>query len=48
MEKKPFFYQSWFNAGVQKLVDLLNKDGSFFSFDKYLEKLMSRLTIWSI
>ena len=31
--KKPFFYQSWFNASVQKVVDLLNKDGSFLSFD---------------
>ena len=38
IEKKPFFYQSWFNAGVQKVVDLLNKDGSFFSFDEFLKK----------
>ena len=38
IEKKPFFYQSWFNAGIQKVVDLLNKDGSFFSFDEFLKK----------
>ena len=38
IEKKPFFYQSWFNAGVQKVVDLLNKDGSFLSFDEFLKK----------
>ena len=39
IEKKPFFFhQSWFNAGIQKVVDLLNKDGSFFSFDEFLKK----------
>ena len=38
IEKKPIFYQSWSNAGVQKVVDLLNKDGSFFSFDEFLKK----------
>ena len=38
IEKKPFFYQSWFNAGVQKVVDLLNKDDSFFSFDELKKK----------
>ena len=37
IEKKPFFYQPWFNADVQKGVDLLNKDGSFFSFDEFLK-----------
>ena len=26
IEKKPFFYQSWFIADLQKVVDLLNKD----------------------
>ena len=38
IEKKPFFYQSWFNVGVQKVVELLNKDGSFLSFDEFLKK----------
>ena len=38
IEKKPFFYQSWFNAGIQKVVDLLKKDGSFFSLDEFLKK----------
>ena len=37
IEKKPFFYKSWFNAGVHKVADLLNKDGSFFSFDEFME-----------
>ena len=37
IEKKPFFYQSWFNAGVQKVVALLNKDGSFPAFDEFLK-----------
>ena len=37
--EKSLLYQSWSNAGVQKVVDLLNKDGSFFSFDEFLKKL---------
>ena len=38
IEKKPFFYKSWFNAGVrQEVADPLNKEGSFFSFDEFME-----------
>ena len=39
IEEKPFFYQSWCNVGVQKVVHLLNKDGSFFPFDEFLKKI---------
>ena len=39
IEEKPFFYQLWFQAGVQKVVDLLNNDSSFFSFDEFLKKI---------
>ena len=44
IEKKPFFYQSWFNTGVQKVVDLLNKVGSFFSVDKFLKMFKVKTT----
>ena len=44
IEKKPFFYQSWFIADVQRVVDLLNKDMAV-SFPLMNKKKMSRLTI---
>ena len=38
IEKKLFFYNSWFNAGIQKVTDLFNKDNSLFSFDEFMKK----------
>ena len=38
IENKPFFYKSWFNAGVEKVRDLLDKDCHFISFHDFVKK----------
>ena len=37
IEKKPFFYKSWFKAGVENVKDLLDEAPRFiFSFDDFV------------
>ena len=38
IENKPFFYKSWFNVGVEKVKDLLDKDCHFISFHDFVKK----------
>ena len=38
IEKKPFFYKSWFKTGVENVKDLLDEASSFISFDVFVRK----------
>ena len=38
IEKKPFFYKSWFKAGVENVKDLLDEASKFISFDVFVRK----------
>ena len=43
IEKKTFFYRSWFKAGVENFKDLIDEASRFISF----ENLKLKLTILS-
>jgi len=38
IEKKPFFYKSWFKAGVENVKGLLDEASIFISFDVFVRK----------
>ena len=38
IENQPFFYQSWFKAGVKEVQDLLNQDQTFLSYTAFIDK----------
>jgi len=35
IENRPFFYKSWFNAGVKEIRDLLDAEQNFISYNAF-------------
>ena len=38
IESRPFFYRTWFNAGVEVVGNLLDKEGNFLSYNNFTSK----------
>ena len=38
IDNRPFFYKSWFKAGVKEVKDLLDADQSFMSYTTFMAK----------
>ena len=38
IESRPFFYRTWFNAGVEVVGNLLDKEGNFLSYNNFISK----------
>ena len=38
IESRPFFYRTWFNAGVEVVGNLLDKVGNFLSYNNFITK----------
>ena len=38
IESRPFFYRTWFNAGVKVVGSLLDKEGNFLSYNNFISK----------
>ena len=38
IESRPFFYRTWFNAGVKVVWSLLDKEGNFLSYNNFISK----------
>ena len=38
IDHRPFFYKSWFDAGVKQAKDLMDTNGTFFTYNAFLSK----------
>ena len=38
INKRPFFYQSWFNAGIKYAKDLMDSNSNFLKYNAFLSK----------